>query len=209
MKLLAVLLLPVLLAPAPPAPPASTPPMPAKASTAPQASITLTLPDSGLDLALRWRQLPRDLSPFLEPEGVDAWGLKALRVRSLLAQGAELDNDVNLRAGDTLLPPGRWKLGFTVPPGGGPRFFAVVGQEALDLPSLAVEPGFDAPALLLQWVFVDRAKVQLHWHVGRRAGTVDFALGAEGSAEQRRAPPPPEPEAPDDTPPAAEPPRDG
>ncbi|MBM3985912.1 MAG: hypothetical protein FJ296_09530, partial [Planctomycetes bacterium] len=182
MKLLAVLLLSALLVPEPPAP---TSAVPAKAASTPQASTSLTLPDTGLDLVLRWRQLPRDLSPFLEPEGLDAWGLKALRVRSLLAQGAELDNDVNLRAGDALLPPGRWKLGFTVPPGGGPRFFAVVGQEALDLPSLAVEPGFDAPALLLQWVFIDRAKVQLHWHVGRRAGTVDFALGAEGSAEQR------------------------
>ncbi len=201
MKLLAVLLLSALLAPAPPAP--------GTVATAPQASTTLTLPDTGLDLVLRWRQLPRDLSHFLEPEGVDAWGLKALRVRSLLAQGAELDNDVNLRAGDTLLPPGRWKLGFTVPPGGGPRFFAVVGQEALDLPSLAVEPGFDAPALLLQWVYLDRAKVQMHWHVGTRAGTVDFALGAEGSAEQRRAPPPPEPEATEGEEQDAEPPRDG
>lgn len=201
MKLLAVLLLPVLIAPGP----LANGPL----ATAPQASATLTLPDTGLELTLRWRQLPRDLSPFLEPEGVDAWGLKALRVRSLLAQGAELDNDVNLRAGDTLLPPGRWKLGFTVPPGGGPRFFAVVGQEALDLPALAVEPGFDAPVLLLQWVCVDRARVQLHWHVGKRAGVVDFALGAEGSAGQRRAPPPAEPAAPEGEDPAGEPPRDG
>ena len=184
MKLLPVLLLSVLLAPAP-------------LATGPQASTTLSLPDSALDLTLRWRQVPRDLAPYLEPECLDAWGRKALRVRSLLAQGAELDNDVALRAGDTLLPAGRWKLGFTVPLGAGPHFFAVVGQDALDLRSLAVEPGFDAPALLLQWVWIDRARVQLHWHVGTQAGAVDFVLGAEGSPDQRRAPPPQEPEPPD------------
>jgi hypothetical protein len=115
-----------------------------------------------------------------------------LRVQCLLAQGAELDTDVSLRAGDVLLPPGRWKLGFTVPPGGGPRFFVVAGQQALSLPSREVAPGFDSPTLLLQWLWTDRARASLHWHLGTRAGAIDFALGAEGTPEQRAAPPPAE-----------------
>jgi hypothetical protein len=183
----------------------------APGASAPQCSLTLDLPDSALQLAVRWRQTGRDLAPFLEPQGLDAAGLKALRVRSLLAQGLQLRSDVQLRAGDVTLAPGSRPLGFTVTQGGAPRFFAVDGQQAVELPSQGVEPGFDAPSLLLQWAWIDRSEAQLHWHVGTRAGAIAFKLGVEGP--RRDEPLPVAPDAPPDappegTPPAGEP-RDG
>lgn len=192
MKILAVLALALLLAPAP-------------AGPAPACTSTLVLPDSGLELTLRWRQVGTDVSRYLEGEAPDARTLGQLRVQCLLNQGLELDSDVGLRAGEVLLPPGRWKLGFTVAAGGAPRFFAVVGQQALDLPGREVAPGFESSTLLLQWLWTDRTRAALHWHLGTRAGAIDFALGAEGTREQRAAPPPPEPQAEPD----AGPPRDG
>ena len=146
------LLLPLLLAAgllAPPAPPAST---------TPECTATLTLPDSALQLSAHWRQVPRDVAAYSEGTGLDAMGLKALRVRCVLAQGAQLRSDVQLNAGDAVLPAGNRPIGFTVAPGGAPHFFAVTGETAVDLPSEAVEPGFDSPTLLLQWIWIDRIR---------------------------------------------------
>lgn len=154
--------------------------------SAPECTASLTLPDSSQQLALRWRQVGGDLSPFTEPTGVDAAGLHALRVQCLLAQGGQLRSDVPLRAGDAVLAPGARPLGFTISAAGGqPRFFVVDGETSVDLVSEAVEPGFVSPGLLLQWVWVDRGNVRLHWHLGDRAGAVDFRVGTE----TRPAPP--------------------
>ncbi len=173
---------------------------PAPTASAPECTTTLVLPDSALQLALRWRQSGSDLTPFLEPADLDPLGLKALRVRSLLAQGLQLRSDVQLRVGDVVLPPGSRPLGFTVAPGGAPRFFAVAGQEALELPSQEVEPGFAAPTLLLQWIWIDRSEARLHWHVGDRAGAIVMKLGLTGPRQDE---PEPEPA------PAGDEPRDG
>ena len=146
---------------------------------APECTASLTLPDSSQQLALRWRQVGGDLSPFTEPSGVDAAGLHALRVQCLLAQGGQLRSDVPLRAGDVALAPAARPLGFTITTGGAPRFFLVDGENSLDLVSQQVQPGFTSPGLLLQWVWVDRNEVQLHWHLGDHAGAIVFRVGAE------------------------------
>ena len=188
MKLLLPLLLAAgLVAPAPPA-------------TAPECSSTLTLPDSALELAVRWRQVPRDVQAYNEGTGLDAMGLKALRVRCLLAQGAQLRSDVQLSAGDVVLPTGNRPIGYTIGPGGAVNFFAVTGETAVDLPSQSVEPGFESPTLLLQWLWVDRAQVQLHWHVGDRAGVIVFSPGLPGPKQDVAPPsePAPAPDAPRD-----------
>src|SRR5262245_26294975 len=78
----------------------------APAPSVPECTTTLELPDAALELSLRWRQIGRDLAPYLEPQGQTALDLKALRVRSLLSQGLQLRSDVSLRAGDVTLPPG-------------------------------------------------------------------------------------------------------
>jgi|GEM_PF-5509429 len=180
----------------------------APSASVPECTTTLALPDAALQLSLRWRQIDRDLSPFVEPAGLSALDLKALRVRSLLAQGLQLRSDVQLRVGDATLPPGNRPLGFTIAQGGAPRFFAVVGEEALELPSQPVEPGFDAPTLLLQWLWIDRGEARLHWHVGDRAGAIVMQLGVEGP--RRDEPLPAQPAPPQDpAPPAGDGPRDG
>ena len=194
MKLLLPLLLAATLAPPPPV------------AAAPECSATLTLPDSALQLSVRWRQVSHDVQPYSEGSGLDALGLKALRVRSLMAQGAELRSDVELGTGDVALPTGRRPIGFTVAPGGAPRFFAVTGEQAVDLPSQAVEPGFVAPTLLMQWIWVDRSQAKLHWHLGDRAGEIVFRVGLPGPKRDGEAPVAPEEPAPA---PASEMPRDG
>jgi len=184
------LLLPLLLAAgllAPPAPPAST---------TPECTATLTLPDSALQLSAHWRQVPRDVAAYSEGTGLDAMGLKALRVRCVLAQGAQLRSDVQLNAGDAVLPAGNRPIGFTVAPGGAPHFFAVTGETAVDLPSEAVEPGFDSPTLLLQWIWIDRTQVRLHWHIGDRAGAIVFQPGLPGPKQDAPAPKEPAPQTP-------------
>src|SRR5262249_4258410 len=143
------LLLPLLLAAGLLAPPAPT------ASTAPECTATLTLPDSALQLSAHWRQVPRGVAAYSEGTGLDGLGLKALRVRCVLSQGAQLRSDVELRSGDIVLPSGNRPIGFTIAAGGAPHFFAVTGESAVDLPSEAVEPGFESATLLLQWVWVD------------------------------------------------------
>jgi hypothetical protein len=168
MKLLVPLLIAAsLLAPGPPA-------------VAPECTASLMLPDSSQQLSLHWRQVGGDLSHFTEPEGADAAGLHALRVQCLLAQGGQLRNDVPLRVGDATLAPAARPLGFTISAAGGqPRFFLVDGESSVDLASQQVEPGFTAPVLLLQWIYVDRSNVRLHWHLGDRAGAIDFHLAPE------------------------------
>jgi len=186
------LLLPLLLAAgllAPPAPPASA---------TPECTATLTLPDSALQLSAHWRQVPRDVAAYSEGTGLDAMGLKALRVRCVLAQGAQLRSDVQLNAGDAVLPAGNRPIGFTVAPGGAPHFFAVTGETAVDLPSEAVEPGFDSPTLLLQWIWIDRTQVRLHWHIGDRAGAIVFQPGLPGPKQDAPAPKEPAPQTPPD-----------
>jgi len=184
------LLLPLLLAAgllAPPAPLAPTPP---------ECTATLTLPDSALQLTAHWRQVPRDVAAYSEGTGLDAMGRKALRVRCVLSQGAQLRSDVQLSAGDVVLPSGSRPIGFTVGPGGAPHFFAVTGESAVDLPSEAVEPGFESATLLLQWVWVDRTQVRLHWHIGDRAGAIVFQPGLPGPKQDVPAPQEPTPQTP-------------
>jgi hypothetical protein len=184
------LLLPLLLAAgllAPPAPPASP---------APECTATLTLPDSALQLSTHWRQVARDVAAFSEGTGLDAMGLKALRVRAVLVQGATLRSDVQLSTGDVVLPAGNRPIGFTVGPGGAPHFFAVTGESAVDLPSQEIKAGFDSPTLLLQWVWVDRTQVWLQWHIGDRAGAIVFQPGLPGPKQDVPAPQEPAPQTP-------------
>ena len=156
--------------------PASLPPGPG-APTAPASAISLSMPGSSLDLSISYRQIDPDLRPFLEGSGLDGRGLHQLRVTALLAQGGKLATDMELRVGETLLPPGRYAVGFTVGAGEAMNFFLAHGNEVVALPSEAVEPGWTSDRLLLQLVYVARNETHLLWHVGSRAGRITLHPG--------------------------------
>ena len=144
------------------------PPAPSPA----ESLITLRLPAQGREVSLSWRQVGPDLSAWVQPEGLDSRGLRMLRVQSVLAFGGALKTDVALKIGDLRLAPGKHPFAFTIDRGDALRFFVVDGTEALPLPTEAVEPGWDAPALNLSLVAEGSDKLHLVWHVGRRAGRI-------------------------------------
>jgi hypothetical protein len=151
---------------------------PGPVAAVPECTASLTLPDSAQKLEVRWRQLA-DAPAFHETEGLDAKGLHALRVQCVLAQGGQLRSDAPLRAGDVTLAAGTRAFGFTVALGGAPHFFAVDGENAVDLVSTEVKPGFSSAGLLMQWVWLGERHAQLVWQLGDRAGAVDLRVGAE------------------------------
>jgi hypothetical protein len=153
------------------------------AEEATAGSVSRTLPQSSQTLRLEYRQVGPDLAPYRETEGLDAAGLKALQIQSLLSQGGQLQIDVWLRLGDRSLRPGRRPLGFTVGQHGGTHLFVVDGLEAIALDSQPLEPGWSSPRLALQWHYVDRGAVRLVWHVGKYAGAVHVGLGTDESPD--------------------------
>lgn len=149
----------------------------------PGSAVSLTLPQSALTLRLEYRQVGPDVSVYRERADLDAAGLKALQVQSLLSQGGQLQSDVWLRLGDETLRPGRRPMGFTVGEHGGMHLFVVDGTRAVALPSQPLEPGFSSPRLALQWHYVDRSAVRLVWHLGEHAGAVHLGLGTDDSPD--------------------------
>lgn len=141
-------------------------------ATAPASAVTLSMPRSGLDLSISYRQIETDLQPFLEGSGLDEQGLHRLRVSALLAQGGMLVSDMELLVGETLLPPGRFAIGFTVGKGEAMNFFLAHGTEVVALGSEAVKPGWMSDRLALQLVYVARNETHLIWHLGSRAGRI-------------------------------------
>jgi len=150
---------------------------------APASAVSLTLPQSTQTLRLEYRQVGPDLSPYRETAGLDAAGLKALQVQSLLSQGGLLQSDVWLKLGDRALRPGRRPLGFTVGEHGSMHLFVVDGLEAISLASQPLEPGWSSPRFALQWHYVDRSEARLVWHVGEYAGAVHVGLGTDESPD--------------------------
>jgi len=147
------------------------------APAAPASAISLSMPGSGLDLSISYRQIGPDLRPFLEGSGLGERDLHKLRVTALLAQGGKLATDMELRVGETLLPPGRYALGFTLGAGEAMNFFLAHGNEVVALASETVEPGWTSDRLLLQLVYVARNETHLVWHVGSRAGRITLHPG--------------------------------
>ncbi|MHC4845186.1 MAG: hypothetical protein ACYTCU_03390 [Planctomycetota bacterium] len=160
---------------APPAVPTGAPA--AAPAAAPASAISLSMPGSGLDLSISYRQIDTDLRPFLEGSGLDERDLHKLRVAAILAQGGKLATDMELRVGETLLPPGRYALGFTVGAGEAMNFFLAHGNEISLLAGEAIEPGWTSERLLLQLVYVTRNETHLLWHVGSRAGRITLHPG--------------------------------
>jgi len=158
-------------------PPSSAPPAGMGAPAAPASAISLSMPGSGLDLSISYRQIGTDLRPFLEGQGGDERDLHKLRVTALLAQGGKLASDMELRVGETTLPPGRYALGFTVGAGEAMNFFLAHGNEVSALASESFEPGWTSDRLLLQLVYVARNETHLLWHVGSRAGRITLHPG--------------------------------
>ncbi len=143
-----------------------------------EARASLRLPDTDLDLELAWRQIGPDLGRYVEPPEVDARGLHALRVQTLLALGGSLQTDVTVRAGEHRFGKGRYPMGFTVNQSGRPVFFLVDGTVAVTLPSEELVPGWTAPSMLLQLVLVGPQEARLVWHHGDQAGAIELRLGA-------------------------------
>lgn len=172
----------------------------ASAAVAPRSAVSLSMPGSGLDLSISYRQIGTDLRPFLEGSGLDQRGLHTLRVSALLAQGGMLVTDMELYVGETLLPPGRYPVGFTVGAGEAMNFFLVHGTEVIALGSDALKPGWSSDRLLLQLQYVTRNETRLIWHVGARAGRITLHPGGverdRKVGEQAGAPD----DAPDDEP---------
>jgi hypothetical protein len=137
-----------------------------------ECRLELRLPGSGRELSLSWRQVGPELSAWVQPEGLDARGLRLLRVQSVLAFGGVLETDVPLKAGELRLAAGRHPLGFTIDRGDALRFFVVEGTEALPLPTEALEAGWDSPVLTLSLAAESADTLHLVWHVGRRAGRI-------------------------------------
>lgn len=153
-------------------------------AAAPAASVSLMMPKSSLALSLSYRQIGIDLQPFLESSAADERALHALRVSALMAQGGMLTADMELRAADRTLPPGRYAVGFTVGKGEAMNFFLAHGEGVMPLPSEAVEPGWTSDRLLLNLVYTARNETHLHWHVGARAGRIVLH---PGGVEERGA----------------------
>ena len=148
----------------------------------PPCSMSLTLPQTALELRLEYRQLGPDLARYLEPQGVDAVDLHQLQVMSLLAQGSKLKTGVTLRVGGHVFKPATYSMGFTVALGGALRFFLVDGTEAVPLPSLELDPGWVTERLVMHLEYAARTSVRLVWHLGAKAGRIDLGLG--GSAPE-------------------------
>lgn len=149
----------------------------ARTDSPPEVSITLRLPDTGLDLTLRHRQILDDLAPYLHAEGADALAIRRLQVQAVLAQGIELATDVEIKVGERVLPAGTYPLAFTVDRGEVRRWILVTGEEAIDVPSEPVEMPFAAPRLTITPRWVDRREVVWLWHLGDRAGLITTKLG--------------------------------
>jgi len=148
----------------------------AAADSPPASTVALRLPDSSLDLELRYRQITDDVSRYVEPEGADAQVLRQLRVQAVLAQGIDLSSDVGMKIGERRLPAGRYRLGFTIDRGEATRWFLVAGAESIAVPFEPVEMPFDAPRLTITPRYVDGGGIRWLWHLGERAGEIETKL---------------------------------
>lgn len=144
---------------------------------APEAEVSLRLPDTAQDLEVAWRQLGTELSAWLEPQGATPQDLHRLRVQSILAFGGSIRSDVDLRAGGHRFREGKHPFGFTLDQGGALRFFMVDGTEAIPLPSDGLDAAWLAPHMVLSLAYVKKDEVRLLWHVGEKAGSITFRLG--------------------------------
>jgi hypothetical protein len=145
--------------------------------TAPGATASLRLPDTGLDIRLAWSQVETDLSAWLIPQGATGPDLRRLQVQSVMTFGGSLKSDVDLRIEGHRFKSGSFPLAFVVEQGGALRFFLVDGTEAIDLSSRSIEPGWLAPHLLMQLAYIESGEVKLLWHIGEKAGAITFNLG--------------------------------
>ena len=126
---------------------------------------------------MSWRQIGTDVAAYLQPAGMSATALHKLRVQTVLAFDGQLAADVGFKVGDERFEPGRYPFAFTVDAGEVYRFFAVDGMTARPIHFEAYEPGFHAPRLLMQHVWVHRTEARLTWHLGDRAGMAKLVLG--------------------------------
>lgn len=187
MKPLLALLTALTLLPAP-ATPAAPSAQGAPADDAPDCSVALTLPQSGLDLHLDYRQVGPDLSKFREPQGASESDVKQLRIQAHLALGSSLASDVWLTIGDRQLKPGKHPLGFTLSHDDTMHLFLVDGTEAFPLSGETFAPGFESPRLVLQMQYVSRNEARLLWHWKKAAGSIRLGLGTPDAAAPFEAP---------------------
>jgi len=177
-RMLIALLAALALAPAQAAPAATAAPV----DKAPDCSVALTLPDTGLGLRLDYRQVGPDLSRFREPPGASRADVDKLRVMAHLALGASLSGDVWITVGDRALKPGRHPLGFTLGDDEAMHLFLVDGNESVPIAGEPLVPGFESPRLLLQLRFVSRGEARLDWHWKKAAGSIALRLGTPEAA---------------------------
>lgn len=148
----------------------------------PACTVSLTLPESALDLRLEYRQVGPDLSRFREPSSATGMEVQKLRVLSHLAQGSSLSSDVWLTVGDVTLRPGRHPLGFTLGADEAMHLFIVDGTQAFPITGEIRAAAFESPLLSMQLLYVSRDEARLLWTWKRSAGSIRLGLGTQESA---------------------------
>ncbi len=144
----------------------------------PTARTTVTLPGGSREVSVSWRQIGRDLAPFLEPRGADEASMRQLRIQSVLRVRGRLKVEAPFSIDGRPFAAGSYELAFTVSAGEALRFFLVDGAEAVPLSGQSYDPAWSSPVMLFQLAAVDRGDVRLLYHHGDRAGAFALRLGA-------------------------------